>query len=73
MSRKVHMKVKGMRCEGCAQGLKGALESLPQVLHAEAAYPEQTAVVVWSSDDAHEDALREAAHSAGFQVTSFDE
>lgn len=73
MSKQVTMKIKGMHCNGCALGLTGKLESLPQVMNAQASYPEKTAVVVWNSDDAHEDALRSAVESAGFEVESFDE
>ena len=71
MSKTINMKIKGMHCKGCALGLKGALERLPEVTSAEVTYPAETAVVVWSSDAAYEEALKNAVRGAGFEVEAF--
>lgn len=71
MSKTVYMKINGMHCKGCAMGLQGALERLPEVRSAQVMYPDQTAVVVWEGDAAHEETLRNTVASAGFAVDSF--
>lgn len=73
MSKTISMKISGMHCKGCALGLQGKLEQLPQVKTAKAAFPEQSAIVEWDGEEVYEPVLRGAVKDAGFEVVAFNE
>lgn len=73
MRKTIQMKIDGMHCKGCALGLQGKLEQLPQVKSAKAAFPEQSAIIDWDGEEVYEPVLRGAVADAGFKVVSFNE
>lgn len=72
MSKKITIKIDGMHCNGCALGLKGKLEKLPQVKSAETSFQSKSAIVDWDGEEVYEPVLRGAVADAGFKVVSFE-
>ncbi len=69
MSKTFTIEISGMHCKGCALGVQGALEKLPQVESAKASFPDKNAVVSIRDDVLNETAVRQAVKAAGFEVT----
>ena len=64
----IHMKVGGMKCAGCEEGLRQALESIDGVV---AAIPERSArrvTVNFENSRVSPDLLKEAIRSHGYRV-----
>ena len=67
------MRIRGMRCEGCAGKVKAALEALPKVEHVEVRLDKGWAEVFCRREDApSNDALTTAVEQAGFAVEGID-
>lgn len=69
MDKTITVKISGMHCNGCALGVRGALESLPQVRAAQVSYPKGEASVTCAGEVCDEAAIRSAVQKAGFEVT----
>lgn len=67
------VKIEGMRCEKCAEKVRAALEAVDKAVRVDVRLEKGWAEVFCDREDAPEDAaLKEAAASAGYQVTGID-
>ena len=64
----VTLKLEGMRCEGCANTVKGLLEREPGVRLATVSYEEGEARVLYDPQIASEDRIVAAAQRLGHRV-----
>ena len=62
------LKIEGMHCNGCAMGLEGALEDLPQVTSASVSFPDKTAEIQCEGEAPSMDLLRKTVADAGFTL-----
>lgn len=62
------LKIEGMHCNGCAMGLEGALEDLPQVTAASVSFPDKTAEIQCEGELPSMDLLRKTVADAGFTL-----
>jgi copper chaperone len=63
----ITLKVSGMKCGGCVNSVREALEAVPGVASAEVSLEEASAVITGNADVA---ALVQAVQEAGFSAIS---
>jgi copper chaperone CopZ len=61
-------KVEGMRCDACANTIKGLIEREPGVRMASVSFSERRARVLYDPQSVHEDRLVDAIQKPGFRV-----
>ena len=66
----VTLQIEGMRCNGCALGVQGALKKLNQVKSVQVSFPDKTAELVCDEDAYDPKAIEAAVQGLGFRVKS---
>ena len=65
----VKLSVRGMTCDGCAKGVKAALEKAPGVKSAEVSLEKNEASVVYDKAKTTPEALVKAVEKAGYKCS----